>query len=79
MNFPIKLNSLGKQQMKDKLNKHKKSETRLNPKMTMKTNSEDNNTNTDSSNNTANTETNQQQNNTYPDDIQGLFERLGIA
>lgn len=64
--------------MKKKLNKYNKSKSNSNKKMNLKQRSKNTNDLTDNSKAPISGNKSQQQNNIYPDDIQGLFERLGI-
>ncbi|WP_408671324.1 hypothetical protein [Lutibacter sp.] len=64
--------------MNKKRTKYKKSKTSIDMKRTTTSNSKNNiNTPKGSKNNTSENNL-EQQNNRYPSDIQGLFERLGI-
>lgn len=64
--------------MKKKLNKYNKLKSNSNKKMNPKQHSKNTNDLTDHSKTPISGNKSEQQNNIYPNDIQGLFERLGI-
>ncbi len=64
--------------MKKKLRKYKKSRTKSEMKKTIHKDSKSNDTSFKSLENNTSKNNLAQQNNRYPSDIQGLFERLGI-
>lgn len=65
--------------MKKKLNKYKKLKTNSEKNMDRKLNNDENNSANESSNSLNINSPINKQNNIYPSDIQGLFERLGIG
>jgi len=65
--------------MKKKLNKYKKSNPNSDKNMDHKLNAENKNSENKNSNSSNMNTPSDKQNNNYPSDIQGLFERLGIV
>jgi hypothetical protein len=64
--------------MKKKINEHKKSKNPTNMKKTTNTNSKNNNSCSETSKNSTSENIQDLKKNSYPSDILGLFQRLGI-